>query len=386
MGLNGDKSTFSNANRNTFQMTPRQRVFALLRGENPDQVPWFGDLDYWAAARIGRKEVPGDFKQSDAYIQWHRDLGVGYYLQGYSPFTTVIENGEVREWQEGNHRHRTVRTPKGTLHECWQYLPESFTEAPTEHLVKTEDDLPALRHVYENTRYEPDYVFARKRLDQVGEIGIVLCYLPKSPLMQLVVLDAGIEAVVSMIADAPDEFSETIRVIRTAHNQAAQIALDSPAEVLMIPENLSSEMIGPRLFDRFMREYQEEWARRIAANGKYSFVHIDGTLRGLLRKESETGISVLEAMTPRPVGDLAIEEWGDLAGNSKTILWGGIPGVYFTPLVSDGEFDRHLKEVLAVMRTEPRYVLGVADQVPPDALESRVREVKNLVDEFGVYE
>jgi hypothetical protein len=35
------------------------------------------------------------------------------------------------------------------------------------------------------------------------------------------------------------------------------------------------------------------------------------------------------------------------------------------------------------MRREPRYVLGAADQVPPDGLESRVRRVAELVEEFG---
>ena len=78
--------------------------------------------------------------------------------------------------------------------------------------------------------------------------------------------------------------------------------------------------------------------------------------------------------------------WANFTGDSRTILWGGVPGVYFTDLVSDEEFDRHVKEVLTVMRKEPRYVLGVADQVPPDGLTHRVKRVRELVDEFGEYE
>ena len=44
-------------------MTPRQRVMAILNGQTPDMVPWFGDLDYWASALIGRGEKPKDFKK-----------------------------------------------------------------------------------------------------------------------------------------------------------------------------------------------------------------------------------------------------------------------------------------------------------------------------------
>ena len=55
----------------------------------------------------------------------------------------------------------------------------------------------------------------------------------------------------------------------------------------------------------------------------------------------------------------------------------------FRSLVPEAEFERHVKAVLAVMKREPRYVLGVADQVPPDGLERRVKRVGELVEEFG---
>jgi hypothetical protein len=203
--------------------------------------------------------------------------------------------------------------------------------------------------------------------------------------MHLVALEAGIEAVTVARLNAPEEFAVTLGVMKNSFDVAAQIAVDSPAEALMIPENLSAEMVGPRFFELYMRSYQEEWIRAIGKAGKCSFIHMDGTLRGLLREQASTGVAVIEAMTPAPVGDLGVAQWADRACNPKTILWGGIPGVYFTPHVSDDEFTRHVLEVLAVMRTAPRYVLGVADQVPPDALEERVRRVGDLTERYGNY-
>jgi uroporphyrinogen-III decarboxylase len=134
-----------------------------------------------------------------------------------------------------------------------------------------------------------------------------------------------------------------------------------------------------------MYDYQKEWTSKIRDAGKYSFIHIDGTLRGLLQQEASVGFSVLEALTPHPVGDLKFEELAGYIGDSKSIIWGGIPGVYFTECVSEAEFEKHVKHVLSVMIKEPRYVLGVADQVPPDGLESRVRRVAELVEDFGKY-
>jgi len=366
-------------------MTPRERVLSVLNGVCPDRVPWFGDLDYWANSLIKRGLKEPDFIRSDKYIGWHRQLGVGFYLQGYFPFTTHYDRCEVEEWKEGNRRYTRIGTPHGSVQECWEYIPASFTEAPVEHFLKSEADLQAMKYIYENIRFEPDYQFAAKRKLQVGDQGIVLCYLPKSPFMHLVALEAGIEAVTLLALMDPDGFGDLISVMENAFDRAARIAVESPAEVLMIPENLSSEMVGPAFFEQYMRSYQEKWIREIRKAGKHSFIHIDGTLRGLVREEASTGFTVLEALTPKPAGDMEFSEIAPWINNPETIIWGGIPGVYFTNHVSDEEFDRHVIEVLETMRTEPRFVLGVADQVPPDGLEKRVARVGELVERYGAY-
>ncbi len=366
-------------------MTPRERVLTLLRGGQPDQVPWFGDLDYLATAMIGRGQKPANFKQSAAYIDWHRELGIGFYLQGHFPFRIIHENCRLTEWRDGYNRFRKFETPQGNLRECWTTLPDSFTEGPTEHLLKSVADLRAFQFIIANSRCAPDYDFARIRQQQIGDIGLMLVYLPRNPFMQLLAVEAGLINTVEMLSDDPDLFAETLALMRRLHDQAATIALSSPSEVLMIPENLSSESVGPALFERYMRDYQETWTTRIRAAGKFSCMHLDGTLKGLLRQECTVGFDFIEALTPAPVGDLAVDDWANFCGDTKIKFWGGLPGAYFSPHVSDEEFERHIRATLAVMRSEPRYVLGVADQVPPDAIVRRLHRVGALVDEYGKY-
>jgi hypothetical protein len=85
-------------------MTHRERLLNILEGKQPDYLPWYGDLDYWANSLIKRGLKPKDFIGSDEYIQWHADLNVGFYLQGY--------------------------------------------------FMKGAEDLPILKHIYENTCFE----------------------------------------------------------------------------------------------------------------------------------------------------------------------------------------------------------------------------------------
>jgi hypothetical protein len=366
-------------------ISPRKRILSLLAGEKTDRVPWFGDMDYWAFSLIKKKEKPPDFIQSPEYIEWHRDLNVGFYLQGYFPFKPVPDF-EERSWREGNRRLREWITPKGTLRESWIFLPQSFSEAPEEHFVKRARDLEALGWAYDHMDWIPDFDPPSRRLEQVGDQGIVLCYLPKSPFMQLAALEAGIASLSFLAADVPEELLAALEAMKRSFDRAVDIVLRSPADALMIPENLSSEAVGARMFDKYIKSHQKEWVNRIRDSRKYSFIHMDGTLKGLLKEEAYVGFDVIEAMTPAPVGDLGIRDWASTAGTQETIFWGGLPGSYLTPLVEEAEFERHVLDVLSVMRRKPRYVLGVADQVPPDGLESRVRRVGELVDLFGRYE
>lgn len=366
-------------------MNDRERILAFFAGEPIDRVPWFGDLTYWAGAMERRGEVPAGYQRSAAYYRFHRELGVGFYLQGYFPFRVVDEGGVRHEEQlDGDTRRRALITPLGTLHETWQYLPEAYATAPVERLVKTVADLGVLRYWWERIQYEADYAEAERRRDLVADLGVVLCYLPRCPFMELVTTLIGIRTLVDIWGEAPDELEETLAVMAATSDRAAALAVAAPVDCLMIPENLSSEVVGKRFYRQYMRPWESRWLERIHAAGKVSYVHLDGTLRGLVADVAETGFQVIEACTPQPVGDVAMGELRALA-RPQTILWGGLPGSYFTPLVSDAEFERHTREMLDVMVADRRMVLGVADQVPPDGLRSRVARVVELVEQYGRY-
>ena len=366
-------------------MNDRERIMTLLSGGVPDRVPWFGDLTYWAGAMEARGQVPANWQATGDYYRFHRELGVGFYLQGYWAFRPVTEGDVLIEAHSDAHgRYRTVRTPCGTLSEEWRYLPESFAWAPYKHLLQAPADLAPLRYWVEHTHYLPDDKEAIRRRPWLEDLGVVLCYLPRSPFMDLTAEMAGIANIVEIWLEAPDEFEETLAAMECASDRAAQVAVTVPADCLMIPENLSSESVGRRFYGRYVRPWETKWVARIRAAGKRSFIHMDGTLRGLLAQVGSVGFDVIEAMTPQPSGDMPMAEVRALAG-PQSILWGGLPGVFFTPLVSDADFERHVREMLEVMVADRRMVLGVADQVPPDGLRSRVAAVVELVNRYGRY-
>lgn len=363
-------------------MTNRERVIKILSGEKPDRVPWLADLDYWYGAAQRAGTLPEPYK-GDGYFTLSRDCNAGFYLQGYSPFTEIADGVSITSETQGDKIIRTMTTPKGMLTEVTQYLPISSSYGYVKHFVEDEDDLPAFQHYIESLRYEPNYAEAERRKDLIGDNGAVLCYTPRSPFMQMITTFSGVEALIYMLADIPDEIDALLAAMEEKYDKAARLAVDSPAELIMIPENLSSEVVGG-YYEPYLRPYEKKWIHEIKKAGKHSLIHMDGTLRGLIQKVAETGFDVIEAVTPAPAGDMTMEEVSALI-TGKTIIWGGVPGAMFTSKVTDGEFEAFVVSVLEVMRREPRFVLGVADQVPPDGMLDRVKAIAAICDRHGRY-
>ncbi len=364
-------------------MNDRERVLTLLTGGTPDRLPWFGDLAYWAYAMEMRGEVPPGWQRTQEYYRFQRDLGVGFYLQGDWAFSTSTDASVLVETREERGCSlRLVHTPLGTLREETRYLPEAFTHAITRHLVSSWEDLRILRYWWEHTDFRPDLEGALRRRPLVGDHGVVLCYLPRSPFQEMNAALTGISNLVSFWADHRSEFEKTLQLLGERFDEAAEASLAVPADCFMIPENLSSEVVG-RFYGKYVRPWEEKWTARIRQAGKHSFIHMDGTL-GLIDQVAAAGFDVIEAFTPVPVGDMSIEA-ARARARSGPVLWGGLPGIYFTPLVDDDEFERFVRETIVTMVRDGRMVLGVADQVPPDGLRARVARVAELVDLYGRY-
>ena len=114
------------------------------------------------------------------------------------------------------------------------------------------------------------------------------------------------------------------------------------------------------------------------------WLHIDGTLRGVAERLAGVGIDCLDAVTPKPVGDVGIDELRDVVGDEILIL-GGMPGAIFAPPFTAPDIERHVREIIRVHRDSNRFMFGVADQVPPNGDIELVRLVGELVEQHGRY-
>lgn len=366
-------------------MNQRERLLAVFNGEAPDAVPWYGDLSYWYDGQERRGTLARRYRGDEGYLRLHEETGVGIYLYAPPLYRTSYASAiDYHETQDGEDRIFEYRTPGRTLVARQRWLAVSCSYAYVEHFVKCFDDLRTMELIFRNTRYEPDYAgFLRTDAlwSQCG-MAVALAPISVSAVQKLMARWAGVETTIALMAEDTDEFDRLVRSIQQAEDGVFRIMEDGPGALICFGENLSSEITGRNLYRRYLGPC---YASRIAGlhrRGKNVMIHIDGTLKGLLPLLSETGFDAAEAVTPAPMGDVEVERLREVAGED-IVIWGGIPGALFSPLFPQKTFEAHVMRVLGAFPCGSRFVLGVADQVPPDAELSRIASVRDLVERYG---
>jgi hypothetical protein len=116
-----------------------------------------------------------------------------------------------------------------------------------------------------------------------------------------------------------------------------------------------------------------------AARGKLFEAHWCGRTGGLLPLVPGCGLDIVEAVVTRPMADISLAEaLARLRG--EVVLQGGLPAVLVCREGgSRADFERYLRDEILPLKGRRGFVLGMADNVPPNADFARVESVAELI-------
>jgi len=362
-------------------MTKRQRLLATFAGRKPERIAWVADITYWRSARIQDGTLPEKYEGPEGYLRHHEDLGLcAFYQYEMGTYNEEYEGVGQETIEQGNISRIIWRVGEGTLTQHQKYLPEAYCTGITEYPVKTAEDLKILRSILQRKRITSNAEHFVAYAEKWGARGYPWPNVPRSPLPALLTEWTGVENLAYLIADVPDEVEKTLAVLEGVNQIGFQIAIQAKPPLIHFPDNLSSEN-SAGYFDRYMRGYYGRCLAELHEAGIPAAVHLDGTVRGLLPKLAEVGFDSVESLTPKPVGDVDIEELRALVGRKEFIIWGGIPGAMFAPPYTKDDMRRHVARVLEVCGHEP-FILATADQIPPNGEIGWCEMISEMVENF----
>ena len=357
-------------------------LLKMLQGGRPDEIVWTADITYWmdGARQAGKSDA--DWATEEGRLRLHQGLGILPYYEyakfnAYSPVYAkpIACTRETR----GAQTITRFQTPAGELTEIWEWCTESCSSACIKHCVQTADDLDRFLSLLECRRLNPvnldDYTERRslwERYDGLPPLG-----LPRSPLPALIAEWAGVEATAYLLCDHEAKVREIMRLMEEQEKPIVDALCRLRPPLVHFPDNMSSATAAG-YYAEFIEPGHRRRLERLHAAGIKCAVHLDGTVYPLLVKLIAAGFDSIEALTPKPAGDLDMRRMRELAGDSGVILWGGVPGVMFAPPYTWRDMRAHIECLLESWGGRP-FIVGVADQVPPDGDITFCRRIADML-------
>jgi hypothetical protein len=266
---------------------------------------------------------------------------------------------------------RTFSTPLGSVHLDERREPgtgqwhgqrswNDVTPWRAEYPIKEPGDYEVVKYIFENTEYVADYFPIEQAIDWLGDEGVVIDYLPYSPMQTLMIEWIGMidGRFFVHLADHQDLVEDLCETIRKCRAPVYEISARSPAPIAQCGDNVDGVLATPPIFEKyFMPEYEKQ-AEVLHRHGKLMAVHMDGRLAGLKELIARTPIDIIEAFHPPPMGDLTVSDALD-AWQDKSI-WVAFPSsVYFHGPEVTRQF---ALELLGDLQTGERVVIEMSTE------------------------
>jgi uroporphyrinogen-III decarboxylase len=366
----------------------RERFMAVMKGEPVDRIPWVARMEIWYNARLNTDTLPSEFEGCHLY-DIHRRIGMG--ILGRYPLFQERLHDSVRVTTETDDRAiiTTYQTPLGsvsTRDELAPRLKEMGVESPLrrEFMIREDAHYDVVRYILEHTDYQPDYEGYQAYDDQIGDQGVTLAFVNRSPLQRMLIEIMGYEKTYFEMQDNPEKLAGLFELLMEKGRELIRIAVGSPAPLIWSPDNFHALITSPRLFHQYCVPYFQELSSAVHHAGKYLFSHADGEVSGLLELFVESGVDVIEAFSPAPMTRCTMAQARSVCGD-KVKIWGGIPSAMLGEEFSEEDFEPFLRNIFSEAAPGDGFILGVGDNVMPESVFDRVRRVRHYVDKYAAY-
>jgi len=346
---------------------------------------WQPRIDYWYEVNKQRGTLPPQLVGCDqpaVYDYCHASMRYPFNCFGSpsgcaAPLGVRYPGVEIVETRPSADRLKIEYvTPRGTLTQVVHYEEWGLSSALAEYPLKTPDDFAAYEYMLEHEEWYWDADIYQRCLAWVGDRGAPNYFARRSPLQGLFVELMGFEAGVYLMRDHPAVLQRYIEA-RTAADEAMYAVICAHATpVFNFGENIDAHMDPPPIWRKHVRPYLARRVEQLRSAGIVTSVHVDGSMKRLVGDLRECPTDIIEACTPLPQGDVTLEEMRS-ALSPNHILMDGIPALYFLPLYPVEDLIACVRDLVRLFY--PRLILGISDELPPNADIERVRLVGELV-------
>ncbi len=393
-------------------MTHRERMLAAIRGEPTDRIPWAPRMDLWCIAQRARGTLPDQFEGLDtagladaldlgchavradftpARDPWDFALrGLGIENHPDSPYRIELRGLPMEFSHKGDTYRTRIQTSAGEVSCSLAHTTEMRREGISipwveEFAIRSVGDCDAVAEAFEHLVVVPTpdaYAAFRRRIGERG-IAVTNGLLGASPMHGILHDLLPQEQFFYLYADEREAITRLAARMEPFWDRVLAAALGCEAEVVYWGANYDQNLTWPPFFTAEVAPWLKRSAERAHAAGKFLLTHTDGENQKLLPLYPACGFDVAESVCTQPMTRSTLREVRQGMG-PRTTVWGGIPSVaLIQDQMDDRAFEKYLDGLFAELGAGERLILGVSDNVPPDADLKRLDRITERVAAVG---
>ncbi|MFP4027955.1 MAG: hypothetical protein ACLFWL_09200 [Candidatus Brocadiia bacterium] len=354
----------------------------VVRGEAGGKVIWQPRIGAWYNDKMFEGEPLPEPYRGMSRVELFQELGCSNRLYEFNACFVSHEDESVdRATNElGNDKYEVVvDTPVGSQRSVYRRSPNTTWRLPEKWPISDPDDMKVAIWREERRTWEWDQEKYEELLDTWHGLGAPTMYICRTSIQKLFVEDMGPQAGILALVDYPDLCKAYFDALEITQNRLVDVINQSPIEIINYGDNVHAGTCTPKLFEECVLPVYQRRTERLHEGGKFVHAHWDGDCGPLLIYAQETGLDGIEAITPKPQGDVTLEETKEALGDM--FLIDGIPAVYFD--------ETYPAEVLVDCARKcidlfaPNLVLGISDEISSTGKIDRVKLVGEVVDDYN---
>jgi hypothetical protein len=353
-------------------MNPRERILRTFEHKSIDHLAWQPRIDHWYRVNKARKTLPERYKNSSLF-EIYDDLEAS--PRPYDLFNQAlkINYGNHIDFKREEREKEFIdkwSTPKGNLYARYRKTEWGQSYSFIEYPIKRMEDIEIMKYILKNQQVEFDKQVYEAALEEIGERAEPTLFLPRIPIQRLYIDFIGFERTIIALHRNREKVEDLMHAIEASDDEIYKKVGNSPIKIINFGDNIDCNLLPPNLFKQYALPYYKKRTKQLKYKAKYTHSHWDGSVKALLPFVKDTGLDGIEAITPKPQGDVTLEEIRENIPENM-ILLDLIPAILFLPQRKTNELKSFLEKTYELFGN--RLVLGISDELPPDADIEKVR-------------
>lgn len=365
-------------NRNLAQLH-EDVVFGRANG----QVIWQPRIQCWLTDKQFAGEKLPEPYEGKTKAEIFKELGCSARIYEYNGCFYPIDGPKIKRYVNQLSdllTEHVIETPVGKVTCVTEKTISSPHELRKKWWAETKEDIKVFTYIAENSEWGWNEEHFQKTMKEWGNLGAPTVFIPRVNVQHLYIDIMGVEKAVYGLMDYQEEIETYFKALGNNHKRMIDVINQSPINIINFGDNLHCGTLPPYYFEKYVQPAYIERCEQLHAGGNFVYAHWDGDTKALLPYAKTCGLDGIEAITPKPQGDVTIEEVKEALGDDIYLV-DGIAAVLFDDIFPEEQLIQQTEEIIKLFKD--KLILGISDEISSTGDIERIKTVGKIVDDYN---